>query len=256
MKANPFISAIIITKNEERNIGRCLESLKNLVDEIVIVDSFSTDNTKNICTSYEEVKFISSEWKGYAETKNYANSLARGKFIFSVDADESVSEALKKSILNFISEAEQADACSFNRLTNFCGKWIRHGGWYPDTKIRMWKKGTAHWEGIVHEKIVLDNSASIIHLDGNLLHYSYYSIDEFQKQIRKYSDLSARENYHKKKKSSILKIFLSPLAKFFTSYFLRAGFLDGYYGLVISLLSSRANFLKYSKTYQLFRHNQ
>jgi hypothetical protein len=140
-------------------------------------------------------------------------------------------------------------------LTNYCGKWIRHCGWYPDTKLRLWKKDKGKWEGLVHEEIVLNQGSSYHCLKGNLLHYSYYSINEHLFQMIQFTDLMARENFNKGRKPGALKIICSPFVKFIKSFFLQAGFLDGYYGFVVCVLSSYATFLKYIKTRELFDQN-
>ena len=127
----PKLSAVIITKNEERNIGRCLESLAGVVDETVVVDSFSEDKTREICELFEGVRFIEHEWMGYSDTKNHANSLASNDYILSLDADEELSEELREEILGIKRGLNENVAFSLNRLTNYCGHWIRHSGWHP-----------------------------------------------------------------------------------------------------------------------------
>jgi glycosyltransferase involved in cell wall biosynthesis len=246
------ISAVIITKNEERNIDRCLKSLKGIADEIIVVDSFSTDKTEDICRNYR-LRFIQEEWKGYAETKNYGNSLASNKFILSLDADEELSEELRDEILQHKKKGMEADAYYLNRLTNYCGRWIHHCGWYPDFKIRLWRKGSGKWEGLIHEEVKLLPGVKAVKLYGNLMHYSYYTINEHLRQMIPFTDLMAEELFIRGKRFSILKVILSPLVKFLKSYFIRGGVLDGFYGLVICSLSATASFLKYAKAYQKFR---
>jgi glycosyltransferase involved in cell wall biosynthesis len=255
MKANFNLSVVIITKDEEKNIGRCLESIKDIADEIIIIDSFSTDKTREICSAYR-VKFLTREWLGYTETKNFGNSLATGEYILSLDADEELSAELKSGINHLKNSDNLAEAYSFNRLTSFCGRWIRHGGWYPDRKIRLWKKDTAYWEGLVHEKLVLENKSAIEHLRGDILHHSYYSINDYLKQMIRYTDLAAEENLRRGKKAPLIRLILSPFSKFIGGYFLRAGFLDGFSGLTISILSSTATYLKYAKTRQLYKQKE
>jgi len=256
MKENPLISAIIITKDEEKNIAHCLDSLVRIADEIIVIDSFSTDATEKICTSYDKVEFCTSEWKGYSETKNYGNSLAKGKYILSIDADEVVSEELLQSLIKFKSEQNRPEVCSFNRLTNFCGKWIRHSGWYPDRKIRLWKRELAHWEGRVHEKPVFTQNVSIVHLEGDLLHYSYHTIGEFRQHTFTYSDLASREIAEKVTRFILLRSILNPLSRFITGYFVRGGFLDGYYGFIICRISAAGVYRKYRNAYREKKHNR
>jgi len=247
------LSAVIITFNEERNIGRCLTSLEGVADEIVVVDSLSSDKTREICESFE-VKFFTEKWRGYSEQKNYANSLAVNDWVLSVDADEAVSEDLKLSILKWKS-SEKPGFARFNRLTNYCGQWIRHCGWYPDTKLRIFDKRQAHWQGDVHERLKFDNNIKVEFLNGDLLHYSYYSVDEHVAQTNKFSTLAARELVKKGKEILFFKILVSPAAKFLRKYFLNLGFLDGYYGYFICRMAALQTFLKYFKARQM-QHQQ
>ena len=153
------ISAVIITFNEERNVGRAIESVMEVADEIIVLDSFSTDRTEQICAQYG-VKFIQKEWQGYACSKNYANNLATYKWILSLDADEELDAEMTADILKYKQEGFHG-AYVLNRLTNYCGTWIRHSSWYPDKKVRIFDKSIAKWVGaFVHEELVL----SLIHI--------------------------------------------------------------------------------------------
>lgn len=239
------ISAVIITYNEEKNIQRCLSSLIGVADEIIVLDSYSSDKTKTICEEFG-VKFIESAWKGYSQSKNTANAHASNDYILSVDADEELSEVLKGSI-HKAKETGLNGAYSFNRLSNYMGSWIKHGDWYPDKKIRIWNKNEGSWKGEIHEKVEFTVNVSVKHLKGDLNHYSYYSISEHIEQINKYSTLSAEELYRKQKKVGFLKIVLSPWSQFFTSFVIKLGFLDGYKGFAISLITSFGSYLKYAK---------
>ncbi len=250
------ISCVIITNNEERNIGRCIKSIEGLVDEIIVIDSFSTDKTEEICKEYN-VKFVQMPWKGYSFAKNYGNSLAVNPYILSVDADEALSEGLKNEILNLKTHSHLIkDAYYFNRLTNYCGTWIKHCGWYPDTKLRMWKKEKGEWEGLIHEKVVLTEGSSSARFKNDLLHFSYYTINEHIQQMNYFTDLMALDNYNKGIRPNFFKIVFSPVVKFIKSYFILAGFLDGNYGLTICILSGCATFLKYAKTIELYRKSK
>jgi len=245
----PKISAVIITYNEERNIARCLESLQKVADEVIVVDSFSTDKTKDICSSFK-VKFIEKEWEGYSTTKNYANSLARYDYILSIDADEALSPELIKSALKFKNDSNPMPAYRLNRLTNYCGKWIRHGSWYPDRKIRLWKNGIAQWEGDLHEQLKFNNIVYIGQLSGKLYHYSFYSISQHVTQINRFTDIASETDFNKDKHAGLLKIYFMPKWKFFRDYFLKLGIIDGYYGYIVCKLSAHAKFLKYTKLRQ------
>jgi glycosyltransferase involved in cell wall biosynthesis len=243
------ISAVIITKDEEKNIERCLKSLLGIADEIIVIDSFSTDQTEAICKRYS-ARFFLHEWKGYTDTKNYGNSLATFDYILSIDADEALSDTLKTELIELKNQGFKSDAYKINRLTRYCGKWIYHCGWYPDYLIRLWKKGSGQWKGIIHEEVELQPGMITGKLKGHLLHYSYYSINEHLKQMMRFTDLMAEDIVTKGKKVSTIKLMLSPLVKFVKSYFIRGGFRDGFYGLVICILSSMATFIKYAKARQ------
>lgn len=251
----PDLSVVIITKNEEKNIGRCLQSIEGLTDDIVVVDSGSEDLTYNICKEYN-VRFFTTEWKGYSTTKNYANSLAKYPLILSLDADEALSSELRNSISEVLKK-QKASAYSMNRLTNYCGKWIKHGGWYPDKKIRLFNYDEGLWDdSLIHESIVLKNGSPVIHLKGDLLHYSYHSVSEHIAQANKFTELTAYTAFQSGKKSSVFKVLLNPQIKFIKDYLIKLGFLDGFYGLVIAYISSFATFLKYVKLYQLARQSK
>ena len=238
------ISAVVITLNEERNIERCLKSLQNVVDEIVVFDSFSTDRTVEICKSYG-AKVTSCEWKGYAQTKNEANEAASHNYILWLDADEQLSEQLKNNILK--AKDQLRGAYTFNRLNNYYGKWIKHGGHYPDRRVRLFNRNDAKWVGdYVHETLKVDQGVQASHIPGDLLHFTSASITEHINQVNKFTDLAAQELFDKRKKVTPFFLF-SPLVRFIRDYFLKLGFLDGYHGLVVCIISAHAKFLKYAK---------
>ena len=241
------LTAVIITFNEARNIKRCIESLQPVADEIVVVDSFSTDATPSICKGLN-VQFHQREWKGYSKQKNYGNGLSSNDWILSIDADEALSEELSKSILK--AKAGNQENFSFNRLTNYCGKWIKHSGWYPDTKIRMFNRAKDDWQGEVHEVLTV-KPVSVKKLKGDLLHYSYNHISDHVKRTDVYSTLGAQELFSKGKKSSFLNLLFNPWLKFNRLYFVKLGFLDGMAGFTIALITSYGPFLKYIKLYYL-----
>jgi glycosyltransferase involved in cell wall biosynthesis len=240
------LSVIIITLNEERNIGRCIESLLPVADEIVVVDSFSSDKTKEICESYG-VRFIQNEWGGYSAQKNFAHKMASNDFILSLDADEALSKELIESINETKKNLSTSGLFSFNRLTNYCGKWIRHGGWYPDIKIRLYDRRNCSWSGNIHERLNFPAGEKITLLSGHCFHYTFYTISEHQKQVDKFTTLMADEEFAKGNRASWINILINPVVKFIRDYFFRAGFMDGYEGFLISRISAYATFLKYAK---------
>lgn len=244
------LSVVIITLNEEKNIERCLRSVEGLSDDIVVIDSGSTDLTPSICKSFG-VRFYTTEWIGYAETKNYANSLAIHPLILSLDADEALSDRLRQSILEVLGN-QKAQAYSMNRLTNYCGHWVRHCGWYPDKKVRLFNNDAGYWSGsLIHETIKLTNGFEVQHLEGDILHYSYHTIADHVAQANKFTDLTAEKAFNEGRNATLLHVIFSPAIKFLRDFILKAGFMDGYYGFVICRISSFATFLKYTKLRRL-----
>ncbi|MBU1369252.1 MAG: glycosyltransferase family 2 protein [Bacteroidetes bacterium] len=247
------LSVSIISFNEEKNIRRCLESVKTIADEIVVVDSFSTDKTEAICREFD-VSFSKHPFEGYIEQKNVALKACRHNFVLSLDADEALSEELCNSILDEKKRGFKG-GYSMNRLTNFCGSWIRHSGWYPDRKLRLFEKTSGEWGGKnPHDKFLFfDKNTVLSHLKGDLLHYSYYTIEQHIAQINKFSTIKAEGEFERGKKCYWIRLWLSPTFKFFRNYFFKLGFLDGFHGYVICRNSAHATFLKYSKLRELWK---
>lgn len=242
------LSAVVITYNEEDKIGRCLDSLKDVADEIIVVDSQSTDRTVEICNS-KGASVISQEFLGYIEQKNFALDKSNFDIVLSIDADEVLSPELIKSIQEIKSNFNSG-AYEFNRLTNYCGKWIKHGGWYPDIKTRIWNKNDGRWGGTnPHDEVVLKKGIRVIKLKGDLLHYSIDSISQHIDQIQKFTSIAADELHRKEKTTSIGIILFNSWFKFVRDYFIRLGFLDGFYGFVVAFNSAYATYLKYLKLY-------
>jgi glycosyltransferase involved in cell wall biosynthesis len=246
----PKLSVVIITLNEEKNIGRCLESVNGVADEIVIVDSFSTDRTEEICRAYG-ARFIQHAFEGHIEQKNWAISQASYPHILSMDADEVLSDRLIRSIIE-VKENWEFDGYFFNRLTSYCGKWIRHASWYPSRKLRLWDSRKGAWGGMnPHDQYILDKGASRKFLKGDLLHYSYYSIQQHLVQLNKFSEIAAQSYFKIGRRASWFNILFHPGWRFLRDYVIKLGFLDGFYGLVICLNSAHETFLKYAKLRQL-----
>ncbi|MFW5872932.1 MAG: glycosyltransferase, partial [bacterium] len=251
----PKLSVVIITYNEEKNIGRCLASLEGIADEIVVLDSFSTDNTEYICKSYG-AKFVQHKFDGHIQQKNRAISHASYPHVLSLDADEELSAKLKNSILQ-VKNNWKYDGYYFNRLTNYCGKWIRHTSWYPARKLRLWDSRKGSWGGInPHDKFIMQKGASTYFLKGDLLHYSYYSINEHINQVNKFSEITAKAYFEKGIRPGYFKILFNPLWRFIRDFFFRAGVLDGFYGMVICVNSAHETFLKYVKLRQLVKNEK
>jgi len=243
------LSVVIITLNEEKQIGQCIDSVKGIADEVIVLDSFSTDHTEEICRE-KGVVFQQHFFDDYVSQKNRAMALATHDLVLSIDADEVLSEELRRSIAA-VKKSPASAGYTMNRLTNYCGQWIRHCGWYPDRKLRLADKTRAQWEGeSIHEQLVVQGIT--LHLEGDLLHYSYHTIKGHVLQANNFTDISARVMFDKGKKAPVWCLLIHPLGMFIKSYFLKRGFLDGFYGLTICLISANATFLKYAKLRQLW----
>ncbi|MBK9109064.1 MAG: glycosyltransferase family 2 protein [Saprospiraceae bacterium] len=245
------LSAVIITYNEEKNITRCLNSLSEVADEIVVVDSFSTDRTLEIAQTFG-AKIVQRPFDSYIQQKNFASEQAQFDFILSLDADEALDEKLKKSILS-LKEKPLADAYWLNRLTNYCGHWVRFC-WYPDYNLRLFDRRCGQWTGNTpHEWFEPRlKSDHLPRLDGHILHYSYYSIHDHFVKVNHYTDLAALSLFEKSKKAKIHHLIINPLWTFIKMYFLKLGILDGYKGLQICGISAYASYLKYKKLKKLY----
>ena len=240
------ISAVIIAFNEEAYIEQCLKSVEVVADEIIVVDSFSNDRTKEICLA-RGVRFVEHEFTGYRDQKNFALTQASYDYVLSLDADEALSPRLEKSILE-VKQDLKYDGYKFNRLNSYCGNWIHHTNLSPERKIRLFNKNKAKWGGFnIHETVTLTNPGSVGRLKGNLLHWLYDSYEESVSKMNTYTSLLANEYFKQGLKSSSIRILISPSWRFFHSYILKAGFLDGYDGYVVSKLLATTCFIKYVK---------
>jgi glycosyltransferase involved in cell wall biosynthesis len=240
------LSAVIITFNEEANISRCIESVKKVADEIIVLDSYSTDQTVAIARSHGAIVH-QEKFRGYIGQKNFALKLASHNYILSLDADEELDDKLIASILEskktFIHRAYK-----INRCTNYCGHFIRHGLWYPDKKIRLFDRRVASWTGLnPHDKIEVQSGFTIMKLKGDILHYSFNN---------RMSSIAAASLYANGRKSSWFKILVRPGWAFLNGYFLRFGFLDGADGFTIAVNTAHQVFMKYSKLYRLQRNKR
>ena len=242
----PSISAVIITFNEERNIARCLQSLQGVVADIVVVDSFSTDNTVAICQNYG-ARVVQHKFSGHIEQKNWAIGQARYPHILSLDADEALSPELQKSIQKLNADWTFG-GYKMNRLTNYCGHWIRHGGWYPDTKLRLWDSRLGKWGGLnPHDKFEFNHPETKVgFLKGDIEHYSYYTHQEHKERSIHYGKIGAKAIRVRNEKGSWWKRWINPPFKFIRNYLFKLGFLDGADGLYIALQSVKETYIKYS----------
>ncbi|MCU0472754.1 MAG: glycosyltransferase family 2 protein [Bacteroidales bacterium] len=246
----PKISAVIITLNEEKLIERCLTSLVGVADEIIVVDSFSTDSTEKICAGFN-VKFHRHVFTGFMDQKNYALSLALNNYILSLDADEALNDELRKSILAEKDDLK-LDGYYFNRLNNFCGQWIRHSAWYPDRQLRLFNRRKGTWGPInVHETFNMLPGSTTGRLKGDILHWAHESAEELAGKINSYSDIAAGDYFKAGKKVLLFSPVLHLIWRFIVTYFFHLGFLDGKNGLIVCYLGAWSSYLKYSKLRKL-----
>jgi glycosyltransferase involved in cell wall biosynthesis len=239
------ITATIVTFNEERNIARAIESLR-CADEVVVVDSGSNDKTREIAARLG-ARVIEEPWRGYAAQKNFAAGCASFDWILSIDADEALSEELEGEIATLKQEVPAFAAYSMPRLAQYLGRWILHGGWYPDPKVRLYERARAQWTGeYVHESIQV-RAGGVGRLEGKLLHFTCDSLSAHLRTLDRYTTLAARELVDRGAKIGLRRLLIDPVWTFVRTWILRRGFLDGAQGIAIAWMAALYTFLKYAK---------
>lgn len=247
------VSAVVIVYNEEKNIHRCLESV-SWTDEIVVVDSYSQDRTKEIASLFTD-KIFDVKWEGFGKKKEFAREKASYDWVLSIDADEVVSDKLKKEIKEIIEENEALNGYYIPRLSNFLGKWIRHSGWYPDYVLRLFKRNRARFDqSLVHEKLILDGNAGF--LEKPLLHYTDPDIAHYLAKMNKYTTLGAEKLLQMGESATLFDLTIRPVAVFTKMFILKRGFLDGRHGFLLACFSSFHVFAKYAKLWHLRKADQ
>lgn len=240
------LSVVVITFNESENIARCLESVRPIADEIIVLDSGSEDDTLAIAKKYGATVKV-HPFEGYVEQKNHALDCSTHPFVLSLDADEALDGKLVQEIQK-VKENTIHRAYRINRCTNYCGTFIRHGSWYPDAKVWLFDKRIARWGGMnPHAEVRVDEGVSIGALNGDILHYSYQTLEEHVQQNNHYSTVAAQQYFKRGKRSGTFKLLFSPAWAFFHSFVIRAGFLDGFLGFVIARNIAHMTFMKYYK---------
>ena len=243
------ISVAVITFNEENNIERCLKSVVTLADEIIVVDSISTDRTVEIAKE-NGANVVLQKFLGYIEQKNFAIDQCANDWVLSLDADECLSAELLENLQKIKANPPVADAFRMARMTSYCGQWIKHGGWYPDKKVRLINKHKARWGGInPHDQLIVNGVTKEV--KGDLLHYSYHSIDGHQQQAQKFAAITANHLYQLNKKTNLFRIYFKPAIRFLRDYLFKRGFLDGQYGYTIARISAKAVYWREIKLKQL-----
>ena len=248
------LSAIIIAKNEEKNLRLCLQSMAEIIDDVVVlVDSSSTDNTFQVASSFPNVNFEVVTWQGFAKTKTYAVSKTKYDWIFWVDADEELTDGLISEIKAFKKSSPQYACYDVARRAFFLGKWIRHSGWYPGRIKRLFNKQHVHFdEKGVHEGLIIDGAVG--HLKYDLNHYTDPNIEHYFEKYNDYTTLAAKDLAGRGRKASLSDLLLRPLFIFIKMYIFRLGFLDGLHGLILAFFSSSYVFTKYCKLWELNRN--
>ncbi len=256
MEKNIRLSFTLITYNEEKNIGRALESIKNTADEIILLDSNSNDRTLEIAARYG-AKIYTAKFEGFAAQKNRALSYATGDYIFVLDADEEINHKLQDWLIRF--KNKKLDDAFYNaagffvaRKSSFLGKWINYSGWFPDYTLRLIKRGAGVFKKArVHESLEVKGGILKIDKNGFMLHYTYQSLDQYFDKFNSYTRLAALDLKERGVRPSHVKIFINPIFSFIKQYFIKFGFLDGFHGLILAILSAFYVFVKYGKHYFL-----
>ena len=238
-----MLSAVIITKNEANTIARVLKPLQSLTNDIVVIDSNSTDRTIEICKAHG-ARVIQQEWLGFSATKNFGHTQAKNPWILSVDADEVISDELRHSLQNL--QPKRDTVYALDRLTDLYGTPIYHSGWYPDWKIRVFQRDDVRWEGdFVHETLCVPKDFRVVKLSGKLFHHSYKNAEDHLRHIDRYARLAAEEMYARGKKPNFVNLHLAPPFRWFKTYILKRGFLDGKAGKIIAQRDAHFVRLKY-----------
>lgn len=250
------LSSIIVARDEEKNIGRCLKSLDGIFDDIVVViDSRTTDSTYQAASSFKNVNCEFFEWQGYSKTKTYALSKTKNDWVLWIDADEELTPELVEELKDFKKKTPLFNSYEFARRAFFLGKWIKHSGWYPSRVTRLFNKQKIHFdEREVHEGLVI--KGEIGRFQNDLNHYTDPTIEHYFSKFNKYTTLAAAELNEKGKRAVLNDIVLRPVFLFVKMYIFRLGFLDGINGLILAVFSSAYVFTKYSKLWELNRKSK
>ncbi len=240
----PTLSVIVITKNESQDISTCLESI-SWADEIVVLDSGSTDKTVEICRKYTD-KVISTNWPGFGPQKNRALDMANGDWVLSLDADEHITPELRDEILSTIAEPGGKVAFMMPRLSSYCGRPMRHGGWWPDYITRLMLRGNGRFsDDIVHERLVIDGPTGT--LKHPIIHKAFETLEEVIQKLNSYSTAGARMMHAEGKKAGLTKALSHALWSFLHTYIIRAGFIDGRIGFMLAISNAEGTYYRYLK---------
>ena len=240
------IGVLMIVKNEAKHLEDCLKTVASWVDEIVIVDSGSTDETETIARRYTDKFYTNTEWPGFGKQRQLAQSYLTTDWVLPLDADERVTDELKSSIEQVLTTNPQNTCFTLNRLSHALGKFIRHSGWYPDTIVRLYRREeTQYDDSLVHESVVIPNGMHKEHLTGDLLHFTFDSLTQYTNKTALYMK-SWADQREGKKKASLGSAIVHGFFRFFKMYIIKRGFLDGRHGLLLAILSANTTFTRYA----------
>lgn len=241
----PTLSVVIITLNEADNIRACLESVR-WADEIIVLDSGSTDDTVRICREYTDKIHVNNNWQGFGTQKNRALTYATGEWVLSLDADERVTGNLCAEIQAALREPGKVNAFEIPRLSIFCGREIRHGDWWPDYVVRLFRRNTARFsDDIVHERLLFDGQPG--RLENPLSHLAYHSLDQLLEKLNRYTSAGARAMYQKGRRGALGRALTHGLWAFLRAYLFRRGFLDGREGFILAVARAQTSYYRYLK---------
>ncbi len=243
----PTLSVAMIVNNEQQNLPQCLDTVKDWVDEIVILDSGSTDKTEQIAQEYGAKFYTNTDWQGFGKQRQLAQKYVTSDYVFWIDADERVTEELKQSIIQAVKTDKSDIVYAVGRLNEIFGRKIRHSGWYPDYVLRLYKTDfTQYGNELIHEIVFVPKKAKIIKLKGDLIHYPYKNIYYYLTKSTKYTKAWADQKECEGKKASLFQAITHSLSCFIKMYFFKMGILDGKQGLILAVLSANAVFCKYT----------
>lgn len=243
----PTLSVAMIVKNEAQDLAACLETVNGWVDEIVILDSGSTDTTPQIAAEYNAKFYTNTDWQGFGKQRQLAQQYVTSDYVLWLDADERVTEELKQSILQAVKKEEKNTVYKISRLSEVFGKQIRHSGWYPDYVVRLYRtEFAAYGDELVHEKVHYPKEAKVEKLQGDLLHFTYKDIHHYLVKSASYAKAWAIQRANAGKTASLLDGITHAIGCFVKMYFLKAGFLDGKQGFLLAVLSAHSTFVKYA----------
>jgi len=251
----PTLSVILITRNEEANLDDCLASLEGIAQQIVVVDTASSDRTLEIAQNYGAKIASPTDWPGFGPQKNRALNLATGEWVLSLDADERLTPALRTEILTAIAHSAQVDCFAIPRLSWYCGRFIRHSGWSPDYVDRLFKRGTARFsDDLVHERLI--PQGQVAKLKSSMLHYSFINKLQVKEKMERYSTASAKQAFLRGQKGSPIKAITHGAWAFLRTYIFRLGFLDGPQGLSLAFANAQGSFYRYIKLWYLNKNSK